>query len=66
MQGRASAKQKRSLVRALSGAWPVLACEFASSHLVEKCFDFAVCLQALQRLDPESKTPLPKMCLFCR
>jgi hypothetical protein len=42
MLGPASAKQKRAVVRALGGAWPALACEFASSHLVEKCFDFAV------------------------
>ena len=40
--GAASGKQKGRLLRALHGRWAVLAGEFGSSHLVEKCFAAAV------------------------
>ena len=42
IQGGASAKQKKALVRSLAGSWGALAAQFGGSHLVDKCFDFAV------------------------
>lgn len=42
IEGPAPNKQKKRLLKALRGSWAALAAEFGGSHLVEKCYSWAV------------------------